>query len=136
MTDFEHITTESTLAAYHAFCDVFAGLMSEMRELSKKKPDATLSKSKVMLLNRVLEDILSILKTEPEGKYLDLLNDEELPQNSDAVLVMVQYEKALIGFKNRYQQYYRGTHYWITEENIKAWKKKGGAPWEDSLELY
>ena len=120
MANFEHITTDDTVAAYDASRDVFAGLMTEMRELSKKKPDATLSKSKVKLLNRVLNDIHTILKTEPEGKYLDLLDDEELPQNSDAVLVMVQFERALRGFEKRYKQNYHGQFYWITEEKIKA----------------
>ena len=122
MTKFEHITTEDIVAAYDASCGVFYGLMTEMRELSKKKPDATLNKSKVKLLNRVLQDIHNILKSEPEGKYLDLLNDDELPQNSDAVLVMVQYERALSGFKNRYHQYHNSKKYWITKERLKAWE--------------
>ena len=130
MANFEHITTDDTVAVYEASSDVFDGLMAEMRELSKKKPDATLNKSKVKLLNRVLDDIHSILKMEPEGKYLDLLDDDELPQNSDAVLVMVQFEKALSGFKKRYRKYYRDELAWITEERIKAWEEETSS-WQD-----
>ena len=121
MIEFDHVTTADAVAVYEASHDVFVGLLIEMRELSKKKPDATLSKNKVKLLNRVLEDIQSILKTEPEGKYLDLLDDDELPQNSDAVLVMVQYQKALGAFKQRYQ-YQKdrfGDTFWVTDETIK-----------------
>ena len=120
MNKSEHVTTADAVAVYEASYDVFAGLLSEIRELSKKKPDATLNESKVKLLNRVLLDIQDILKTEPEGKYLDLLDDEKLPQNSDAVLVMVQYEKALRAFVRRYRKGTSGNTYWVTEERIKV----------------
>lgn len=100
-----HVTTEKVVAIYEASSGVFEGVLSEMRELSKKKPDLTLNKSKVIILNRILADIQFILKEEPEGKYLELLDDEELPQNSDAVLVMVQFEKALHAFRERYSEH-------------------------------
>ena len=121
MTEFEHVTTDGAVDIYVASCDVFDGLLSEMRELSKKKPDMTLNKGKVKILNRILTDIRGILKKEPEGKYLDLLDDDDLPQNSDAILVMVQYETALNAFKNRYYIYERRIkeHIWTTEEKLK-----------------
>ena len=99
MTEFEHVTTDDAVEIYVASCDVFEGLLSEMRELSKKKPEMILNKSKVKILNRILTDIQGILKKEPEGKYLDLLDDDDLPQNSDAILVMVQYEKSAQGIR-------------------------------------
>ena len=125
MTEGERVTTNEAVEIYVASCDVFQGLMSEMRELSKKKPEMTLSKSKVKILNRILTDIQSILKKEPEGKYLDLLDDDDLPQNSDAILVMVQYEKALLAFEKRYSKYdSRGMKLiWRTKEKIKDWDR-------------
>lgn len=119
MTDFEYVTTDKKVQAYEASNSIFHGLLKEMRELSKKKADATLSKSKVKILNRVLDDLREVLKDEPEFKYLDPLDDEDLPQNSDAVLVMVQYEKALSAFSSRYRQYYLGDATWITEAIVK-----------------
>ena len=95
--------TEKSFAIYRASYNVFSGLFFEMRELSKKKPEATLSEGKVKILNRVLSDIKGVLEGEPEGKYLDLLDDEILPQNSDAVLVMVQYDRALDAFRGRHR---------------------------------
>jgi len=125
MREFDHVTTDATVAIYKASGGVFEGLLSEMRELSKKKPDVTLNKSKVKLLNRVLDDVRAILKDEPEGKYLALLDDDELPQNSDAVLMMVQFEKALASFRKRYKGsiYSYGNSEWITEKNIESWKR-------------
>lgn len=109
-------TSPEKVATYRSSKKVFDGLLREMKELSKKKADATLSKGKVKILNRVLEDLKGVLKDEPEAKYLDLLDDDDLPQNSDAVLVMVQYQDALTAFAGRYRQYDRAKsdHFWST----------------------
>ena len=117
--DGQPTTSEEKVAIYRASTDVFGGLLAEMRELSKKKADATLSKGKVKILNRILEDLKVILDDEPEAKYLDLLTDDDRPQNSDAVLVMVQYQKALSAFSNRYRAYDKIKHksYWMTESS-------------------
>ena len=122
----ENVTTRAKLEAYLASSDVFEGLIREMRELSKKKPDATLSKNKVQILNRILTDISAVLQDEPEAKYLDLLDDEQLPQNSDAVLVMVQHETALAAFKKRYYLYFTDfEHRWVTEETLETLRHYG-----------
>ena len=118
MTD-QLITSRAKVATYRAAIGVFSGLLSEMRELSKKKADATLSKGKVKILNRVLEDLKEVLGDEAEAKYLDLLDEDDLPQNSDAVLVMVQYDKALKAFLKRYRAFdtTKRKHYWVTENS-------------------
>lgn len=126
--DLTRVTTEHSVEIYLATNDIFCGLIKEIRELSKKKPDAIMSKGKVKIINRVLEDINEILKVEPKGKYLDFLDDDELPQTSDAVLVMVQYETALNAFENKYSQRYQtGRHSyknsWVTPEFVKSYKE-------------
>jgi len=122
--NFEHITDDETVAIYSASNPIFGGILKEIRELSKKKPDATMSEGKVKIVNRVLNDLKSILESEPEGKYLDLLSDETLPQVSDAVLIMVQFETALICFASRYRQkapidWGDNKTRWVTPELIK-----------------
>ncbi len=131
--DFEHITTDETVATYHAALGIFTGLLQEIRELSKKKPEAVMSKGKVSIVNRVLEDLKSVLENEPEAKFLDLLDDQELPQNSDAVLVMVQYETAIKKFPRRYHKSLEvGTdaygnkeyeRFWITKEFVDIYEQ-------------
>jgi len=107
---------------------MFAALLHEVRELSKKKPDATLSDSKVKLINNVLNDLMTFLKQEPEGKYLHILENESLPQVSDALLMMVQFDAALDAFRERYYRYVgadgfrRGETCWITEERLAEWE--------------
>lgn len=104
MSKFDDRTTDEAVDLYETANDIFDGLIKEVRELSKKKPDAILSKGKVKIINRVLKDLQIVLAQEPEKKFLDLLDDEDLPQTSDAVLVMVQYESVLADFPRRYQR--------------------------------
>lgn len=127
MNQFEHVTTADSVKTYESAIGVFSALLSEVRELSKKKPDATLSASKVKIINAVLEDLLTFLRAEPEGKYLYILEDDTLPQVSDALMMMVQFKAGLVAFKDRYYQFiegstvYTGEHYWITEEQVQEW---------------
>jgi hypothetical protein len=128
ISDYKNVTTEDTVNLYNSSRDIFKGLLKEVRELSKKKPEATLSASKVKIINRVLNDLLVFLPKEPEGKYLEVLDDAALPQVSDAVLIMVQFETALAGFTSRYHRHVReldGTR-WITSELLADLKKRGG----------
>lgn len=121
--EFEHVTTDAIVAAYLSSTPIFEGVLKEVRELSKKKPEATMSASKVKIVNRVLNDLLVFLKNEPAGKYLEALDDQSLPQMSDAVLTMVQFESALNAFRSRYNKYINGEHYWITSELLAEWNK-------------
>jgi hypothetical protein len=75
-----------------------------------------MSPAKVKIINRVLKDLLSFLKEEPEAKYLEQLDDQTLPQISDAVLIMVQFYRALKKYKSRYQPGSNGV--WITKERV------------------
>ena len=129
MIDKTHVTTEENVSIYSATNDIFIGLLKEIRELSKKKPDAVMSASKVSLVNRVLEDLKKILDGEPEGKFLDLLDDENLPQTSDAVLIMVQFETALKAFKDRYYQKYDSGYSdwaWVTARFLEEYEEEYG----------
>ena len=63
--EFEDVTTDAAVATYEASSPIFKGLIKEIRELSRKKPDATMSAGKVKIVNRILNDLLNILKAEP-----------------------------------------------------------------------
>lgn len=119
--EFEHVTTDAFVEAYTSSTPIFEGVLKEVRALSKKKSEATMSASKVKIVNRILNDLLVFLKEESAGKYLEALDDESLPQMSDAVLTMVQFESALNAFHSRYYKYVDGRHYWITSELLADW---------------
>lgn len=98
-------TTKEKVDAYNSFYEVFSHLYKELKVLGNKKPSDTLSASKVSIVNRLLQDIQDNMEGEPEHKYLDMLDDEALPQYSDAILILSQYEGALKGFKERYYRW-------------------------------
>ena len=91
--------------------------LHEMREFAKKKQDGIVSATKVRILNRLLTDLREVVSKEESVRYLDLLDEKEIPQNSDAVLVLGQYRAALDSFEEAH--YHSGVGYsrkWHTKE--------------------
>lgn len=117
-------TTSEAVKAYEATINIFEALLREIKELAKKKPEAPMSAFKVTQLNRILADIKGFLKDEVEVKYLDLLDDEALPQVADALVVMAQFEGALKGFHLRHYGYNGLQHTWFIENDGAAGAKK------------
>ena len=80
-------------------------LYSQKKEfdlLSKKKADGQLNSMKIKMANRVLEPLKELFKHEESHKFLDTLNEDELPTNSDVVLIVSQYETAINEFRSKY----------------------------------
>lgn len=78
-----------------------------------------LNKLKVTMVNRILAQIKELLEDEPTIQFMDLLDDETLPTNSDAVLILAQFRAAIDQYKERYYRY-DSTIYetrWFTKEN-------------------
>jgi hypothetical protein len=50
-----------------------------------------------------LENLLTILEGEPQRQFLDLLQEDDIPQNSDVVLVLSQYCAAMDQFHSKYR---------------------------------
>src|SRR4051794_37457389 len=79
---------------------ILTAVVAEMRELSKKKQDGLVSTLKVRSVNRLLTDVQEALGEDPSVRYLDLLDEDDLPQNSDAVVVLTQWEAAVKQFRS------------------------------------
>lgn len=101
----QYDVSKEKAAAYEAVIGVFDGLFRELKELGKKKPESTLNASKVRIINRVLVDVADCLEGSPDHKYLELLDDDSLPQYSDAILILSQYDGALKAFRERHYGY-------------------------------
>jgi hypothetical protein len=110
--------TKEQVAKYEMLLPMLDSAIAEMREFSKKKQDGVVNKTKINILNRLLRDIKEILSTEPTDQYLDLLDEEMMPQNSDAVLILGQYRAAMDRFKEQhFRRPYPGTNLqWMTED--------------------
>lgn len=112
----ENTTTDEQVKLYLTISPLLNSAFNEIKELSKKKQDEPLNLNKVKWINRLLKKAKEVLKEEPTIEYLDLLNEDDLPSNSDAVLMMSQFISAMDKFKS--------DHYYY--DNIKyAWDNEG-----------
>lgn len=114
----QKLPTEAQIQKFEMLDKLIDSIAREMKEFSKKKPDEPLNKFKVKNINRILEPIKEILKDEPTSEFLDLLDDETLPSNSDAILIIGQFKASMNQFHSEYFLYERGTgNRWSTKEN-------------------
>jgi hypothetical protein len=90
-------------------------MFRDFQDLSKKKPDGVLNKSKVKIANRLLTDVLGLLDGEPNRSYLDLFDEDDLPQYSDVVLMLGQAVAAMERFKDRYHGRAEYSYSWAIE---------------------
>jgi hypothetical protein len=77
-------------------------ILGEMEEFAKKKQDGPLNELKVKMINKLLVQVKELLTNDPVREFLDLLDDETVPTNSDAVLIITQYKAAMTQFRNKY----------------------------------
>lgn len=112
--------TDEEVLAFETLRPLVTSALNEMREFAKKKQDGAVNGTKVQLLNRLLKDVRKALDKEPSGRYLDSISAEELPQNSDVVLILGQYDASMQNFYERFYNPEFGHKYWYTQERLKA----------------
>jgi len=91
-------------------------MYNEFKELAKKKPDAAVSKYKITIVNRLLDKVRIVLKDEESIAFLDLLDEDDVPQVSDVTLILSQYVAAMIEFKSRYYGWNGSDSVWFTDK--------------------
>lgn len=120
--DKSKLPSKSEVKEFKMLAPMIIGDLAEIRELSKKKQDEPLNKFKVKTINKKLEVIKRILENEPTSQFLELLDYESLPSNSDAVLMISQFLKAMEQFKSKYyvidktSKEYKKPYYWNTKD--------------------
>lgn len=114
----EKLPSKAEVMKYIMLYDFLESAYVEMKDFSKKNPDAALNERKVKSLNRILKDIKEILANEPTASYMDILDEDMLPSNSDVVLTMSQYRSALENYRKKYRIYNSHSleHYWHTSD--------------------
>ena len=91
-------TTGEQIKLYSTISPLLWAAFNEVKEFSKKKQDEQLNIKKVKMINRLLEKAKVVLENEPTVDFLDMLDEDDLPTNSDAVLTMSQYISAMDKF--------------------------------------
>ena len=125
----ENLPSKADVMKFIMMYDFLESAYVEMKDFSKKNPDGALNDNKVKRLNQILKDIKDILVDEPTASYLDILDDEMLPSNSDVVLTMSQYRSAMENFRKKYRVYHDFHYHWHTSDGeIKAIELEGERP--------
>lgn len=102
MAHLDYSTSREKADAWEVATPLLKAMFAEFKELSKKKPEDAVSKGKIAVANRLLEQCRVVLNDEPSIEFLDLLDEDELPQHSDVVLMLSQYVAAMEQFEARY----------------------------------
>ena len=115
----ENLPTNQIVEKFEILSPMLDAIFIEIQNLSKKKQNDPLNELKVNMINKILEEFKEILGNEPTIQFLDLLDDQTLPSNSDCVLILAKYRSALSQFKSKY--YYRDLYSsdfrWHTKED-------------------
>ncbi len=109
-------TTKEKVESFEVTMPLVEAMYSEFKDLSKKKPEGAVSKAKIKVVNRLLAKCREVLGAELSIEYLDLLDEDDVPQNSDVVLTLSQYVAAMEAFRSRYHGWDGRNHSWATEE--------------------
>ncbi len=99
---------EERVKLYETISPLLDAAFDEVKEFSKKKQDEPLNLTKVKMINRLLEKAKEVLKSEPTVDFLDMLDEDNLPSNSDAVLTMSQFISAM----NKFRRDHYHSHQW------------------------
>lgn len=94
--------TEKEVKQYELLLPLLISTYSEIQELSKRKPESVLNAYKVKSINRLLSPLKELLQHEPVFDFLDILDSDDLPTNSDVALILSQYQTAMDLFQKKY----------------------------------
>ena len=108
-----YYTTEGKTQTYDTTMPLLEAMYIEFKELSKKKPDSAVSKSKIKITNRLLERVRTALEDSDSINFLDLLDEDDVPQVSDVTLILSQYVASMKEFRHRHYGYFEGEYQWV-----------------------
>ncbi len=96
----------------------------ELSILSKKSPDGLMNKFKLKLINQLIKESNDLLEEryKPFENFI-IFDEDELPTNSDVVLILAQYIECLAKYKSDNVTGSYSTWYWKlsdSKEQIKT----------------
>lgn len=108
-------TTDDKAQTHDNMMPLLKAMYAEFKEISKKKPDSAVNKNKIKIVNRLLEKVRVVLSDELSIDFLDLLDEDDVPQASDVTLIISQYVAAMDAFHEKYYGWNGSDHTWFTK---------------------
>jgi len=113
MKSHQDVTTTDKASTHDTIMPLLESMYTEFKELAKKKPDAAVNKSKIAIANRLLTKVRVVLKEEESIDFLDLLDEDDIPQASDVTLMLSQYVAAMTAFHKKYYGWNGSEYIWF-----------------------
>jgi hypothetical protein len=113
VSDDKFYTTKEKAQTHDTMTPLLTAMYAEFKELSKKKPDSAVSKSKIKIVNRLLERVRIILSDEESIGFLDMLDEDDVPLASDVTLILSQYVAAMNAFHGKYHGWNGSKKLWF-----------------------
>lgn len=106
-------TTAQKASTHEVTMPLLMAMFNEFKDLAKKKPEAAVSKSKITMANRLLIRVREVLTDEESIEFLDMLDEDDIPQVSDVTLIFSQYVAAMDAFRGKYYGWNGSAHAWF-----------------------
>jgi hypothetical protein len=103
-------------------------MLTEISELSKKKANDGVNKFKLKLINVILVELNEIIGTDKPFEDFEKFDENDLPTNSDVVVMFSQYAAAVHRFRTQNTQFSRTGQEWHWIVNKKLSDIKTGDP--------
>jgi hypothetical protein len=87
--------------------------LTEISELSKKKPNDALNKFKLKFINGTLDKLNRLLADDRPFQDFERFDEDDLPTNSDVVVILAQYAAATHRFRVDHTRYSRNKREWF-----------------------
>lgn len=89
-------------------------ILNQFTDLSKKKPDGPVNKFKLMLVNELLTTANKIIpKDRRPFPDFETFNEDDLPSNSDVVVILSQYLSCIEKYRSENIQRFDHKRYWV-----------------------
>lgn len=108
-------TSSKKASTHDVTMPLLLAMFEEFKEMSKKKPEAAVNKNKLAIANRLLQRIREVLADDDSIEFLDLLDEDDVPQISDVTLIFSQYVAAMRAFHSKYYGWNGADHAWRVE---------------------
>lgn len=117
--DYCTLIAEADVSKFLIIYPMIKIIHDEMHILYTTKQDDVLNIFKFRVINKLIISAREILVTEPVLEYLEQLDEQVLPQNSDVIIILCQYIEALDQYKAKNNVYssQSGSWQWETQEN-------------------
>lgn len=103
MTKKSILPTKAEVKKFEMLNDLLDSCYDEIRQLSIKKPDEALNEFKINRINRVLGSVKDFLINQPTAEFLELLDKDNVPSNSDAILIIGQFTASMKHFHSEFK---------------------------------